>query len=87
MGINVYKKYNILLEDVLGYLTYIINDLKNDLNIGILENKENLEQAKIHLKKRIPNIPNLKEITQTQQIRLESQIAEFEKLQKILVKV
>lgn len=62
-------------------------NIKGDLSENIYSIQESLISAKSDVAKNITGTPDLMKVSELQQARLDSQIQEFEKLQKILVKV
>ncbi len=69
------------------FINSIIQDLQSDLNQNIIRRKNILESAKSDVANNLKGTPDLMKVSELQQARLDSQIQEFEKLQKILVKV
>jgi hypothetical protein len=78
-------------EEMLGCIIKIFIDvsinIKGDLSENIYSIQESLISAKSDVAKNITGTPDLMKVSELQQARLDSQIQEFEKLQKILVKV
>ncbi len=77
---------NIFQNEIL-FLTWVLQDLKKDLSLRLSEQGALLSEAKGKVKKHLDTLPELEDTKRIQEIRLDSQIQEFEKLQKILIKV
>lgn len=78
--LEFYKK----LEE---YCYLLLINVRSELKKNILEQEVILDIAKSDIVKNLTGTPDLVKVSELQQARLDSQIEEFEKLQKILVKV
>lgn len=75
-----------LIANTIDWILTIISDLRSDLQIRLAEQQQTLEQAKSEVEQTIKGSTELKQVSELQQARLDRQIAQFEELQRVLVK-
>jgi TfoX/Sxy family transcriptional regulator of competence genes len=81
---NMFEGYAYYIENTV--LTLLVS-LRNQLILRMNEQADILISSKSDVAKNLKGTPELVKVSELQQARLDSQIAEFEKLQKIIVKV
>lgn len=78
------------LEWLYNYESSIIyeflKDLRSDLQIRLAEQQQTLQKAKSEVEDNIKGTTELNQVSELQQARLDWQIAQFEELQKVLIK-
>lgn len=84
--IKAIKKINNYLRQYTYDLLNFLFDLRSDLSIHITEQKQVLESAKSEVEKNITWTTELKSVSESQQVRLNKQIEQFEELQKKLIR-
>ncbi len=84
---RIHEEQKIIFKNEILFLIGILRDLKKDLSVRLSEQESLLHEAKRKVKKHLDTLPELEDTKRVQEMRLDSQIQEFEKLQKILVKV
>lgn len=81
------KETLLLLKDSTSKtILTILTDLRSDLQIRIREQQQTLEQARSEVEENIKGTTELNQVSELQQARLDWQIAQFEELQKVLIK-
>lgn len=83
----IHQETKAICLEIIGFMNLILKDARSDLITNISKQKFDLEKAIEDVKNNLIGTPELVKVSELQQARLDSQIAEFEKLQKILVKV
>ncbi len=74
-------------NNLIRYYTFILTDLRWDLDTRIREQQRSLEWAKVEVEKHIRWTSELEQVSELQKARLDRQIEQFEELQRVLVKV
>ena len=75
------------LVSTFNYLGPVMEDLRSDLATRLTEQRSILESAKSEVEQNITGTPELIAVSETQRVRLDRQIGQFEELQRVLVKV
>lgn len=75
-----------LTKESLQWLIPVLTDLRSDLQIRLREQQQSLEKAKSEVEQTIKWSTELEQVSELQQARLDRQIAQFEELQRVLVK-
>ena len=81
------SKFELLLQELPVAIVTILTDLRSDLATRLTEQRQILESAKTEVEKNITGTPELLAVLETQKVRLDRQIEQFEELQRVLVKV
>ena len=84
---NTFISYRNFLNSVAIFLKIVLHDSNEDLQKVVKEVSKSLEWAKSEVAQNIIGTTLLDETSKLQQLRLEKQIEEFEKLEKILIKI
>lgn len=94
--INIDSLFKYFFNKECEFIAVILNNLRSDLQIRLREQQQALEQAKSEVEKlkQTPLAPlltggfgkELNQVSELQQARLDWQIAQFEELQKVLIK-
>ncbi len=71
----------------ISFFIDIIIDLRSDLTTRLTEQQQILESAKWEVEQNIVGTPELLAVSEAQKLRLDSQIEQFEELQRVLVRV
>ena len=81
------SKFELLLQELPVAIVTILTDLRSDLATRLTEQQQILESAKTEVEHNITGTPELLAVSDTQKLRLDRQIEQFEELQRVLVRV
>lgn len=84
---EIHRSHEELFWLELVFLSQILTDLEKDLEKQVQENIENLTETKDSIPTLDTQWQKYSQLVEIQKIRLEKQIGEFKKLEKILIKV